>query len=128
VARLVASLGLHHRVVEICAGDMGQSHHRSFDVEVYAPGCGQWLEVSSVSWLGDYQARRADIRYRPVGPDGSPVKGTALVHTLNGSGLGIPRTMIALIENNQNADGTINVPEALRPLMGGVEIIGRASR
>ena len=124
VARLVASLGLHHRVIEICAGDMGQSHHRSFDVEVYAPGCGQWLEVSSVSWFGDYQARRADIRYRPVGPDGSPVKGTALVHTLNGSALAVPRVWAAILETHRTPAGTVIVPEVLRTYMRGITEIG----
>ncbi|HKA04918.1 MAG TPA: serine--tRNA ligase, partial [Acidimicrobiales bacterium] len=78
----VASLGLTYRLVDISTGDLGQSHHRSFDIEVYAPGCDQWLEVSSVSWFSDYQARRANIRYRPEG-----VKGTEPLHTLNGSAL-----------------------------------------
>jgi seryl-tRNA synthetase len=88
---LVASLGLTYRVLDICTGDMGQSHHRSFDVEVYAPGVDQWLEVSSVSWFSDYQARRANIRYRP-----SEGKGTEHVHTLNGSALAVPRVWAAV--------------------------------
>ena len=124
VAQLIADLGLHHRVIEICAGDMGQSHHRSFDVEVYAPGCGQWLEVSSVSWFGEYQARRADIRYRPVDADGAPVKGTALVHTLNGSALAVPRVWAAILETHRTPTGTVVVPEVLRPYMRGITEIG----
>ena len=71
--RLIAALGLPYRIIEICTGDMGQSHHRSFDIEVYAPGCDAWLEVSSVSWFSDYQARRADIRYRPAGEKGTRI-------------------------------------------------------
>lgn len=124
VERMIASLGLHHRVIEICTGDLGQSHHRSFDVEVYAPGCGQWLEVSSISWFSDYQARRADIRYRPVGEDGKPVKGTALAHTLNGSALAVPRVWAAILETHRNPDGSVTVPEVLRPYMRGIEVIG----
>jgi seryl-tRNA synthetase len=124
VERLISSLGLHHRVIEICTGDMGQSHHRSFDVEVYAPGCEQWLEVSSVSWFSDYQARRADIRYRPLDADGKPVKGTALVHTLNGSALAVPRVWAAILETNRQPDGTIAVPKVLHPYMRGITVIG----
>ena len=124
VAQLIADLGLHHRVIEICDGDMGQSHHRSFDVEVYAPGCGQWLEVSSVSWFGEYQARRADIRYRPVDADVAPVKGTALVHTLNGSALAVPRVWAAILETHRTPTGTVVVPEVLRPYMRGITEIG----
>jgi len=116
---LVAELGLAHRVIEICAGDQGQSHHRSFDIEVYAPGCDQWLEVSSVSWLSDYQARRASIRYRPEG-----AKGTELVHTLNGSALAVPRVWAALVETYRRPDGAVTVPDPLRPYMRGVEVIG----
>ena len=87
---------------------------RTFDVEVWAPGCGEWLEVSSVSKVGDFQARRAGIRYRDeAGKIQFP-------HTLNGSGLGMPRTMIAVMENYQQADGSILVPEVLRPWMGGI--------
>jgi len=124
VESMIAALGLHHRVIEICTGDMGQSHHRSFDIEVYAPGCGQWLEVSSVSWFSDYQARRGDIRYKPVDADGTPQKGTALVHTLNGSALAVPRVWAAICETHRNADGTVTVPDVLRPYMRGIEVIG----
>ena len=84
--RLIAGLGLPYRIIEICTGDMGQSHHRSFDIEVYAPGCDNWLEVSSVSWFSDYQARRADIRFKRTGQ-----KGTEVANTLNGSALAVPR-------------------------------------
>lgn len=122
---LIVDLGLPYRIIEICTGDMGQSHHRSFDVEVYAPGADAWLEVSSISWFGDYQARRANIRYRPVDADGAPVKGTRFVHTLNGSALAVPRVWAAIIENYRNDDGSITVPEALRPYMRGIERIER---
>jgi seryl-tRNA synthetase len=124
VERLIAGLGLHHRVIEICTGDLGQSHHRSFDVEVYAPGCEQWLEVSSISWFADYQARRADIRYRAVGDDGRPVKGTTLVHTLNGSALAVPRVWAAILETHRQPDGSISIPEVLHPYMRGMTVIG----
>ncbi len=124
VERMISSLGLHHRVIEICTGDLGQSHHRSFDIEVYAPGCEQWLEVSSVSWFSDYQARRADIRYRQVDADGKPVKGTVLVHTLNGSALAVPRVWAAILETHRQADGTVAIPEVLWPYMRGLTALG----
>ena len=117
-------LGLPYRVVEICAGDLGQSHHRSYDVEVYAPGADRWLEVSSVSWFGDYQARRANIRYRPLGDDGREQKGTAFVHTLNGSALAVPRVWAAIVELYRDEDGSIAVPDALAPYMRGISRIG----
>lgn len=113
----IADLGLAYRVLDICTGDMGQSHHRSFDVEVYAPGIDQWLEVSSVSWFSDYQARRGNIRYRP----GSG--GTAMVHTLNGSALAVPRVWAAIVETYHRADGGISVPEALLPYFRGSDRI-----
>ncbi len=119
----IAALGLPYRIIEICTGDMGQSHHRSFDLEVYAPGADRWLEVSSVSWFGDYQARRADIRYRPLDADGKPQKGTQFVHTLNGSALAVPRVWAAIVENCRNPDGSITVPEALHPYMRGITCI-----
>ena len=119
----IRALGLPYRIIEICTGDMGQSHHRSFDIEVYAPGADQWLEVSSISWFSDYQARRADIRYRPLDADGKPQKGTAFVHTLNGSALAVPRVWAGIIENYRNEDGSVTVPEALRPYMRGIEVI-----
>lgn len=124
VVGTIAALDLPYRVVEICTGDLGQSHHRSFDVEVYAPGADQWLEVSSVSWFSDYQARRASIRYRPLGADGTPQKGTRFVHTLNGSALAVPRVWAAIVENHRDADGSVVVPAALAPYMRGIERIG----
>jgi seryl-tRNA synthetase len=119
--RTIAELELPYRIIEICTGDMGQSHHRSFDIEVYAPGCDQWLEVSSISWFSDYQARRANVRYRVDGE-----KGTRLVHTLNGSALAVPRVWAAIVENGRQADGSILVPPVLGPYMRGIDVIGPA--
>jgi seryl-tRNA synthetase len=114
----IASLGLGYRVIEICTGDLGQSHHRSFDIEVYAPGCDQWLEVSSVSWFGDYQARRGNIRYRAAGQ-----KGTEIIHTLNGSALAVPRVWAAIVETYHQADGSVAIPEVLWPYCRGHQTI-----
>ncbi len=111
-------LGIPHRVVQMCTGDLGFSAAKKYDVEMWAPGCGEWLEVSSCSNCTDFQARRANIRYRPA-PGAKP----EFVHTLNGSGLALPRTLIAVMENYQQVDGSIVVPEVLRPYMGGVEVI-----
>ena len=113
-----AALGLPYRIKRLCTGDIGFGAAMTYDVEVWAAGCNEWLEVSSVSNDRDFQARRANIKYRPV--DGGKAR---FVHTLNGSGLGLPRTLIAVMENNQQADGSIVVPEVLRPWMGGVEVI-----
>ncbi|MCU1463337.1 MAG: serS [Acidimicrobiales bacterium] len=115
----IEALGLTWRWVEICTGDLGQSQHRQFDLEVYAPGVAMWLEVSSVSWFTDYQARRANIRYRPAGE----AKGTALVHTVNGSALAVPRVWAAVVESNRQPDGSVAVPEALWPYMRGARVI-----
>lgn len=112
-------LGLTYRVVQLCTGDLGFNARITYDLEVWSPGVGEWLEVSSVSNVGDFQARRANIRYRPG--EGGKVR---LVHTLNGSGLGMPRTLIAVLENYQQADGSVVVPEVLRPWMGGIDVIG----
>lgn len=118
---LISGLGLPYRIIEICTGDMGQSHHRSFDIEVYSPGCDNWLEVSSISWFSDYQSRRADIRYRIAGQ-----KGTQITHTLNGSALAVPRVWAAILENYREPDGSVTVPGVLHPYMRGVErITGR---
>jgi seryl-tRNA synthetase len=118
---LMVGLGLPYRIIEICTGDMGQSHHRSFDIEVYAPGCDAWLEVSSISWFSDYQSRRADIRFRIAGQ-----KGTQITHTLNGSALAVPRVWAAIVENYRESDGSVTVPHVLHPYMRGVErITGR---
>lgn len=114
----VKLLGLPYRILQLCTGDLGFNAQVTYDIEVWSAGCQEWLEVSSVSNVGDFQARRANIKYRPE------EKGKAqLVHTLNGSGLGMPRTLIAILENNQQADGSVIVPEVLRPWMGGVEVI-----
>lgn len=113
-----AGLGLTYRIVRLCTGDLGFNARITYDLEVWAPGCNEWLEVSSVSNVGDFQARRANVKYRPA--EGGK---TRLVHTLNGSGLGLPRTLIAVLENYQQPDGSIVVPEVLRPWMGGVDVI-----
>ena len=113
-----AGLGLPYRVKLLCTGDLGFGAALTYDVEVWAPGCGEWLEVSSVSNVRDFQARRANIKYRPA--NGGRIR---LVHTLNGSGLGMPRTLIGVLENYQEADGSIRVPDALKPWMGGIDLI-----
>ena len=113
-----AELGLTYRVLQLCTGDLGFASRITYDLEVWAPGCGEWLEASSVSNVGDFQARRANIRYRPDG--GGRLQ---YVHTLNGSGLGMPRTLIAVLETYQQADGSVQVPEVLRPWMGGIDVI-----
>ena len=114
-------LGLHHRVIELCTGDMSFAAQKCFDIEVWLPGQGAYREISSCSWFGDFQARRAKIRYRPAVNE-KP----RLVHTLNGSGLAIGRTLVAILEQFQERDGSVRVPEALRPYMGGLERIERA--
>ena len=114
-----AALGFTYRVKQLCTGDIGFGSAITYDIEVWAPGCNEWLEVSSVSNVRDFQARRANIKYRPA--DGGRSR---FLHTLNGSGLGLPRTLIAVMEQYQQADGSIVVPEVLRPWMGGVDVIG----
>ncbi|MCH7662421.1 MAG: serine--tRNA ligase [Chloroflexi bacterium] len=113
-------LGLPYRVLLKAAGDTSEAAHISYDIEVWAAGCDEWLEVSSISNVGEYQARRANIRYKPEGGGAN-----LPVHTLNGSGLGLPRTMIAVIENNQREDGSVVVPEVLLPWMGGLRVISK---
>jgi seryl-tRNA synthetase len=113
-----AGLGLTYRVKQLCTGDLGFNARMTYDIEVWAPGCQEWLEVSSVSNVGDFQARRANVKYRPA--EGGKAR---LLHTLNGSGLGMPRTLIAVLENYQQADGSVVIPEVLRPWMGGVDVI-----
>ncbi len=112
-------LGIPYRVIQMCTADLSFSAMVKYDLELWAPGCQEWLEVSSLSNFGDFQARRANIRFRPE-PGAKP----EYVHTLNGSGLALPRVMIAVLETYQQADGSIVVPEVLRPYMGGVERIG----
>ena len=115
---LLRTLGLAYRVVDLCTGDLGGSAARTWDLEAYAPGVDQWLEVSSVSWFADYQARRANVRYRPEG-----AKGTEIAHTVNGSAMGWPRTVAAYLETHRQPDGTIALVDALRPYLGGAERI-----
>ena len=112
-------LGLAYRVKELCAGDLGFTAVKSYDLEVWAPGCQEWLEVSTCSNCADYQGRRASVRFRREA--GARPE---FVHTLNGSGVALPRTLAAVLETYQQPDGSIAVPDALRPYMGGVERIG----
>jgi len=116
---ILQKLGLPYHVVTLCTGDIGFSARKCYDIEVWLPSYNNYKEISSCSNCWDFQARRANIRYK----DPAEFKGTRLVHTLNGSGLAVGRTMAAIMENYQNADGTITVPEALVPYMGGVETI-----
>ncbi len=111
-------LGLHHRVMTLCTGDMGFSAKKTYDIEVWLPGQNRFREISSCSNCGDFQARRMNARYRP-----KDAKSTRFVHTLNGSGLAVGRTLIAVLENYQQADGSVAVPDVLRPYMGGMEKI-----
>jgi seryl-tRNA synthetase len=115
---IVADLGLAYRVLDLCAGDLGANSRRTFDIECYAPGCDMWLEVSSVSWFDDFQARRTNTRYRPAAG-----KGTELVHTLNGSAMGWPRVWAALVETHRRDDGRIAVPAVLRRYLGDAEVL-----
>ena len=118
-ADICEQLDLPYRRIEMVTGDLGFAAAKKFDLEVWAAGCHEWLEVSSASNCEAFQARRANVRYRPAG-GGRP----RFVHTLNASGLALPRIMIAILENNQQADGAIRVPDVLRPYMGGQEVIG----
>ena len=112
---ILEALDLPYRTMLLCTGDMGATAKKTFDLEVWLPGQGAFREISSISWCGDYQARRMNARYRPEGE-----KRTRFVHTLNGSGLAVGRTLVAVMENYQNADGSVAVPEVLAPYMGGV--------
>jgi seryl-tRNA synthetase len=116
-------LELPYRVMALCAGDMGATARRTFDLEVWLPGQNRYREISSCSTCGDYQARRMAARYRPAGE----AKGTRFVHTLNGSGVAVGRALVAVLENYQQADGSVVIPDALRPYMGGIEILKRQS-
>jgi seryl-tRNA synthetase len=115
---ILQALELPYRKVLLCSGDMGFGARRTYDLEVWLPGQDTYREISSVSWCGDFQARRMNARYRPEGQ-----KGTAFVHTLNGSGLAVGRTLVAVLENCQQADGSVIVPKVLAPYMGGLEIL-----
>ena len=112
---VLEALDLPYRTMLLCAGDMGATAKKTYDLEVWLPGQGAYREISSISWCGDYQARRMNARYRPEGE-----KRTEFVHTLNGSGLAVGRTLVAVLENYQNADGSVDVPAALLPYMGGI--------
>jgi seryl-tRNA synthetase len=111
-------LGLHYRVVVLSTGDIGFAARKTYDIEVWLPGQGAFREISSCSNCGDFQARRMKARFRAAGE-----KGTRYVHTLNGSGVAVGRCLIAVMENYQQADGSIAIPEALQPYMGGLKVI-----
>jgi seryl-tRNA synthetase len=115
---LLQRLGLHYRVVTLCSGDMGFSAAKTYDIEVWLPGQDKYREISSCSNCTDFQARRANLRFKREG-----AKKPEYVHTLNGSGLPTGRTIVAILENYQQEDGSIVIPEALRPYMGGIEVI-----
>ena len=112
---ILEALGLPYRKVLLCSGDMGATAKKTYDLEVWLPGQGAYREISSISWCGEYQARRMNARFKPEGS-----KRTEFVHTLNGSGLAVGRTLVAILENYQQADGSVEVPAALQPYMGGV--------
>ena len=116
---LLRELGLTYRVLDLCTGDLGTSSKRTIDLEVYSPGVDKWLEVSSVSWFGDFQARRANVRYRSA-------EGTQFVHTVNGSGLAWARIWAALVETYRQADATVHLPRVLAPYFGEPVIRPRA--
>ena len=117
---LLTDLGLPYRILDLCTGDVGASAARTWDIEAYAPGCDMWLEVSSVSWFSDYQARRANIRFRTAGG-----KGTEVCHTVNGSAMGWPRTVAAYLETHRQPDGSIAVVKPLQGYLGVETISGR---
>jgi len=117
---ILKGLELPYRVVQMCTGDLSFSAMAKFDLELWAPGCNEWLEVSSCSNFGDFQARRARIRFK----DKDAKEKSRFVHTLNGSGLALPRTLIGIIETYQRADGKIDIPAALQPYFGGATVLG----
>jgi seryl-tRNA synthetase len=117
---VLQKLGLHYRVVTLCTGDMGFAAAKTYDIEVWLPGQNLFREISSCSNFESFQARRANIRYRPEGKSK-----TELVHTLNGSGLAVGRTWVAILENCQQADGSVRIPEVLQPYMGTDRILRR---
>jgi seryl-tRNA synthetase len=122
---ILRDLGLAYRVLDLCTGDLGSSAARTWDIEGYAPGVDQWLELSSVSWFGDYQARRANVRFRPTETDDKgKAKPTGVCHTVNGSAMGWARTVAAYLETHRQPDGTIAIVEALRPYMAGHTAFG----
>ena len=115
---VLKALGLHYRVMRLCSGDVGFASKKTYDLEVWLPGQDAFREISSCSWFGDFQARRANIRFRPA-----PGEKPQFVHTLNGSGLAVGRTLVAILEQYQQADGSVRVPDALVPYMRGVTVI-----
>ncbi len=115
---IVEMLGIPYRVLALCSGDMGFAAAKCYDIEAWAPGLNRWLEISSVSNFEDFQARRGNIRFKRKASNKSE-----FVHTLNGSGLALPRVVVAILENFQNADGSVVIPEVLRPYMGGLSVI-----
>ncbi len=117
---ILQRLGLHYQVMLMCSGDMGFAQFKKYDLNAWCPGLGRYLEVSSCSVFNDYQAMRANIRYRPS--RGAPPR---FAHTINGSGLALTRTIDAILETYQRPDGTIEVPDQLRPYMGGLDVIGK---
>ena len=117
---ILERLNLPYRKLLLCTGDMGFGARKTYDLEVWLPGQGAYREISSCSNTGDFQARRMNTRYRVAKETGGEQKTTQFVHTLNGSGLAVGRTLVAVIENYQNADGSVTVPDALLPYMGGV--------
>lgn len=117
---ILQAFGLTYRILDLCAGDLGGSAARTWDIEAYAPGVDAWLEVSSVSWFSDYQARRADVRFKRAGE-----KGTEICHTVNGSAMGWPRTVAAVLETHRQPDGTVAIPEVLQGRLGGATHIPR---
>ena len=124
---ILKRLGLAFRTVLLCTGDMGFASQKTYDIEVWLPGQDAYREISSCSVCGDFQARRMDARYRPKAGGDGKIRGLEFVHTLNGSGLAVGRTLVAVLENYQQADGSVIIPEALRPYMGGMTKIEHPS-
>jgi seryl-tRNA synthetase len=118
---ILKRLGLAYRTVLLCTGDMGFASQKTYDIEVWLPGQDTYREISSCSVCGDFQARRMNARFRAKG-----AKETRFVHTLNGSGLAVGRTLVAILENYQQADGSVAIPEALQPYMGGLKVIAKS--
>ena len=120
---ILEALNLPYRRMLLCTGDMGAGARKTFDLEVWLPSQDTYREISSCSYCGDFQARRMDARWRPPVSDDNPKPKPQFVHTLNGSGLAVGRTLVAVLENYQNEDGSITVPGVLQPYMGGLKVI-----
>jgi seryl-tRNA synthetase len=121
---VLRKLDLPFRTIVLCTGDMGFGARKTYDIEVWLPGQNTYREISSCSVCGDFQARRMNARYKDSPSTGSGGKGNLFVHTLNGSGVAVGRALIAVLENYQNEDGSVTIPDALRPYMGGLQKIG----